>query len=52
MSFALITRGQGLGKNGDGIVKHIKIDKKADDGGVGIDAVAAEQRDQVCYRYL
>lgn len=28
-------------------MKHIKIDKKADDGGVGIDAVAAEQRDQV-----
>ena len=39
--------GQGLGKKEDGIVTHVKIEKKADDGGVGIEAVAAEQRDQV-----
>jgi len=39
--------GQGLGKHEDGIVKHIKVDKKDDAGGIGIEKVAAEQREQV-----
>jgi hypothetical protein len=40
-------RGQGLGKKEDGIVEHLKIKKKDDDGGIGIDAVKKEQRDEV-----
>jgi hypothetical protein len=41
-----LIRGQGLGKKEDGMVAHLRIDKKKDAGGVGIEAVALAERDQ------
>lgn len=36
-----------MGKNNDGIVKHLTITKRDDAGGVGIETVKAEERDAV-----
>jgi len=39
-------RGQGLGKMEDGMVAHLRTEKKVDAGGVGIEAVALAEREQ------
>lgn len=38
--------GQGLGKKEDGMVSHIKVEKKSDDGGIGIEKVEKAQLEQ------